>query len=229
MTSSGTWNFALTNAQIVEAAYSLCGIRRTALIAEHMVDARIHLNLLFSDWANEQPNLWEVDLVTVPLIAGQATYSVDAKTIMILDAYLSFNGAPLSNRLIFPISRSEYASYSNPTAQGVPSVYWFDRTLNQTVTLWLVPDQTSTYTLNYYRVTQIQDANLSGGETPDLPYRWLNAVVTGLAARLAKIYAPALEDKRQMDADKAWNRAATQDVENVDMVIAPMLGGYYNT
>lgn len=226
--TSGTWDFNLSNAEIVSSAYALCGIRRTALLAEHMIDARMQLNLMFSDWANEEPNLWEVDLVSVPLIAGTATYAVDAKTIMILDAYLSFNGAPLSNRLIFPISRTEYASYSNPTAQGTPSVFWFDRSApNQTVTLWFVPDQTSAYTLNYYRVSQIQDANLVGGEIPNIPYRWLNAVVAGLAARLAKIYASALEDKRGLDAEKAWNKAATQDVENVDLVVAPQLDNYF--
>lgn len=227
MSTSGTWNFGLTNAEIVTSAYALLQIRRPQLVAEHMTDARAQLNLLFASWSNQQVNLFNVDLVTVPLIAGTATYTVDPKTIMILDAYLSFNSSPLSNRLIFPISRTDYASYSNPAAQGAPSVFWFDRLLSPTITLWLVPDATSTYTLNYYRCTLNQDANLPAGETPAIPTRWLDAVVTGLAARLAKIYAPALEDKRQADADKAWNIAATNDVENVDLVLAPMVGAYY--
>jgi len=229
MTTSGTYDFNLTNAEIVASAYGLCGIRRTALLAEHMVDARIHLNLMFSSWANDQVNLFNVDLVSVPLIQGTATYNVDAKTVMVLDAYISFSGAPQSNRLIFPISRTEYASYSNPSAQGTPSVFWFDRGLTQTLTLWLVPDQTSAYTLNYWRVTQPQDANLTSGENPAVPYRWLDAVVTGLAARLSAIYAPDREDKLVIKADKAWQKAATQDVENVDLVIAPQIGNYYNT
>jgi hypothetical protein len=227
MATSGTYDFSLTNAEIVTSAYALLQIRRPALLAEHLTDARTQLNLMFSSWSNLQVNLFNVDLVTVPLVAGTATYSVDPKTIMILDAYLSFNGSPLSNRLLFPISRTEYASYSNPTAQGAPSVFWFDRLLSPTITLWLVPDQTSTFTLNYYRCTLNQDANLPAGETPAIPSRWLDAAVTGLAARLARIYAPALEDKRQADADKAWNIAAVQDTENVDLVVAPQLSGYF--
>lgn len=227
MSTSGTYNFSLTNADIVSSAYALLQIRRPSLLAEHLIDARIQLNLLLSSWSNLQVNLFNVDLISVPLIAGTTTYSIDPSTIMILDAYLSFNGAPLSNRLIFPISRTEYASYSNPTAQGVPSVFWFDRLRSPTITLWLVPDQTSAYTLNYYRCFQNQDANLQNGETPAIPYRWLDAIVTGLAARLSKIYAPALEDKREADAMKAWNIAATQDVENTDLVLAPMIGNYY--
>lgn len=227
MATSNTYDFSLTNAEIVTSAYSLLQIRRTSLLAEHMTDARIQLNLLLSSWSNLQVNLFNVDLVTEPLIAGISTYDVDPSTIMILDAYISFNDSPLSNRLIFPISRTEYAAYSNPTAEGTPSVFWFDRLRAPTITLWLVPDATATYTLNYYRCYQNQDANLPSGETPAIPYRWLDAMVTGLAARLAKIYAPALEDKREADAMKAWNVAAAQDTENVDMTISPGVDAYY--
>lgn len=228
MTSSGTWDFALTNAEIVTSAYSLCGIRRPALLAEHMTDARIQLNLMFSDWSNSQVNLWEVDLVEVPLVQGQATYNVDAKTIMILDAYIrTGSGASLNDRLIFPVSRDEYASYPNKTAQEFPSVYWLDRQINPQVTLWQVPDATGVYTLRFYRVTQMQDAKLPAGETPNIPYRWLNAAVRGLAFYLAEIYAPEKAAEREAQAIKAWNKAATQDIENVPLSIMPGVGDYY--
>lgn len=226
--TSGTWDFTLTNAEIVTTAYSLCGVRRTALLAEHMVDARIQLNLLFSDWSNAQVNLWEVSLVEVPLIQGQAVYSVAAKTIMILDAYIrSGSGASQNDRLILPVSRDEYASYTSKDTQGFSSVYWFNRQINPTITLWEVPDTSSTYTLRYYCVTQMQDANLPAGETPDIPYRWLNAVVRGLAFFLAEVYAPEKAAEREAQAIKAWNKAATQDIENVPLALMPALEGYY--
>lgn len=228
MTSSGTWDFALTNAEIVTSAYALCGIRRPSLLAEHMVDARIQLNLMFSDWSNTQVNLWEVESVQVPLVQGQATYNVDPNVIMILDAYIrTGSGDSQNDRIILPISRDDYASYTNKNTQGFSSVYWFNRQINPTVTLWEVPDATSTYTLVYYCVTQMQDANLSGGETPDIPYRWLNAVVRGLAFFLAEIYAPDKAAEREAQATKAWNKAATQDTENVPLNLIPILGGYY--
>ncbi|QPF87030.1 hypothetical protein IC762_12320 [Bradyrhizobium genosp. L] len=199
------------------------------MLAEHLADARVHLNLLFSDWSNEQPNLWCVDLVEVPLVQGTATYSVDAKTVMILDAYIrTGSGDSENDRLIMPISRDEYASYPNKDVQGYSSVFWFDRQINPTITLWEVPDATGTYLLRYYRVTQIQDANLSGGETPNIPYRWLDATVTGLSARLAAIYAPEKEDKLVLRAEKAWSKAAIQDVENTSgLYILPTVEGYY--
>jgi len=227
MTSSGTTSFAMSNASIAVAAYSRLKIRRTSLLAEHMQDAYTEFNLMQSKFSNLPVNLWTVDLVSVPLVAGTATYDVDPDTIQILDAYLSLNSSTENDRLIFPISRTEYASYPNKTAQGVPSVFWYDRLISPTITLWYVPDATSTYTLKYYRCVQIQDANFPGGETPNVPYRWLDCMVAELAHRLSRIWAPELEAVREKDAEKAWNIAATQDVENVDLNIMPQVGGYY--
>lgn len=227
MTSSGTTNFSLSNASIAVAAFSRLQIRRTSLLAEHMSDAYTETNLMLAKYANLQVNLWSVDLVSVPLIQGTATYSVDPSTIQILDAYISFNGSAENDRLIFPVSRTEYASYPNKTAQGTPSVFWYDRLISPTVTLWYVPDATSAYTLNYYRCTQLQDANLPGGETPNVPYRWLDCMVAELAYRLSRNWKPELEAVRKVDAQDAWNIAATQDVENVELTIAPGIDSYF--
>jgi len=151
MTSSGTYNFGVSNASIAEQAFSRIQIRHPAILAEHLSDAYLELNLMLaSKFSNLEPNLWKVDLVSVPLIQGTATYAVEAKTTNILDAYISYNNSTTSNRLIFPISRTEYASYPNPATQGVPSVFWYDKLINPTITLWLVPDQSATYTRNYY-------------------------------------------------------------------------------
>lgn len=228
MATSGTFSFSLSNASLATAAFSRIGIRRTQLLAEHMQDAYTESNLMLSKYSNLPINLWTVELVSVPLIQGTASYSVDASTLNILDAYLSFSGAPLSNRLIFPISRSEYAAYSNPTAQGTPSVFWYDKLINPSITLWLVPDQTSAYTLNYYRTRQIQDSNLTGGQTPEVPYQWLDCMVAELSHRLARIWKPELEAQRKIDAKEAWDIAATENVEDVDMYVMPQIGGYYS-
>jgi len=49
----------------------------------------------------------------------------------------------------------------------------------------------------------------------------------GLAYRLARIYAPALEDKRKTDYMEAWQIAADSDLENTPVRIIPRLSGYY--
>lgn len=230
MTSSGTYNFYPSIGEIVLAAYSRCSVRRTSLLAEHMTDARFETNDMLSEWSNRQVNLWTVDLVTEVLTPEVATYAVDPSTVMILDAYISTEtGTSSRDRIISPVSRTEYASFSDKVTPGTPTVFWFDRLISPTITLWQPPDDALVYTLKYYRCRQVQDSNLPGGETPEIPYRWINAFSTGLTARLAETYKPEIADRWAVKAERAFNIAATQDVENVALNIIPSLNGYFTT
>ena len=192
-------------------------------------------NMLCSNWSNRGVNLWAVDLVTVPLVQGQASYDVDLNTVMILDAYMQTDnggGAPI-DRIIMPVSRTEYASYPNKEQEGFTTTFWFDRLIGTvtpnkpTVTLWPVPDGSSAQYLKYYRVRQIQDAALQNGVQVEIPYLWMDAFAYGLAARLAVIWAP---DKMQLLkplADEAYNIAAEQNIEQAQQYISPQIGGYF--
>ena len=228
MTTSGTYSFNPSLGEVVLNAFARCGIRRTALLQEHMEDARFEANLMFSDWSNKGVNLWKVDNVSVPLIQGVTTYSVDANTVMILDAVIrTGTGQSQFDRVIMPISRSEYSQTPNKNLQAPPTVFWFDRLIQPTVTVWPVPDQSNYYTLNYYRVIQVQDAELPNGQTLDIPYRWMDAMCAGLAARMSAIYAPDRLPVLEAKAAQAYTTASTQDTENVPLYVMPGLSGYY--
>jgi hypothetical protein len=235
MATSGTYTFNPSLGEITLYAYNLIGVRNTALLQEHMEAARMAANMLCSNWSNRGVNLWAVDLVTVALVQGQASYDVDLNTVMILDAYMEIdngNGAPI-DRIIMPVSRTEYASYPNKEQQGFTTTFWFDRLIGTvspnkpTVTLWPVPDGSSAQNLKYYRVRQVQDAALQNGTQVEIPYLWMDAFAYGLAARLAVIWAP---DKMQLLkplADEAYNVAAEQNIEQAQQYISPQIGGYF--
>lgn len=229
MTTSNTYNFNPSLGEIVIYAFNMCGLRGTSLVQEHFESARMAANMLLSRFSNQGVNLWAVDLVTTPLVTGQSTYSVDPNTVMILDAYVVNSGSGANtDRIILPISRTEYASYPNKTQQGFPTVYWFDRLLSPTVTVWPVPNTSQgPTTLKYYRVRQIQDSALTDGQTVEIPYRWMEAFATGLAARLALIWAPQIAAGLKQIADESYGIAATQDTEYVQMYISPMVNGYW--
>jgi len=236
MTSSGTYAFNPSLGEVVLNAFARCGVRRTALVQEHMQDARFEANLMFSEWSNRGVNLWKVDLQEIPLVEGVSTYYADtgntaedaARTVMVLDAYISVGtGQSAFDRVIMPISRSEYSQTPNKNLQSPPTVFWFDRLINPTITVWPVPDQSNYYTLKFYRVIQVQDAELSNGQTLDIPYRWMDAACSGLAARLAIIYAPDRSQILEAKAAQAYEIAATQDTENVPLYIMPGLSGYF--
>jgi len=229
MTTSGTYLFNPSLGEIVLYAFNLCGLRNASLLQEHMQSARMASNMILSRFSNQGVNLWKVDLVTVPLVTGQATYSVDAKTVVILDAYVTNDQTGENiDRIIMPISRTEYASYPNKEQQGFPTVFWFDRLLSPTVTLWPVPNvDNGPSTLSYYRVTQIQDANLQNGLTVDIPYLWMEAFAYALATRLAQIWAPDKVALLKPFADEAYQIAADQNIEISSQYISPMVSGYF--
>jgi len=228
MATSGTYAYNPGLGELTLYAYNLIGIRNTAVLQEHMEASRMAANMLLSRWANQGVNLWAVDLITTPLVAGQKTYAVDSNTVVMLDAYIeTVNGSsqPI-DRLILPISRTEYASYPNKDQQGFTTTYWFDRLLSPTVTLWRVPDGTTT-SLKYYRVRQIQDANLTSNQNVEIPYLWLEAFAYGLAQRLAVIWAPDKVAILKPMADEAYQIAADQNVETAQQYISPMISGYF--
>lgn len=229
MSSSGQYDYSISNGEVVLNAFSRIKVYPSELLQHHMMMARQELNLLLAEAANKQVNLWKVDLVTVPLVNGQTTYPVDPRTVMILDAWITQGiGSNIVDLFITPVSRTEYASFSNKATPGRPTCFWFDRLISPTITLWPVPDQNSTYTLSYYRCIQMQDANLAGGETPDLPYLWLDWFCAGISHRLARHFADSeMEKMRKADALEAWTIAAAQNTENVPLTLAPGISQYY--
>jgi len=238
MATSGTYNYNPSLGELTLYAYNLIGIRNTSVLQEHMEASRMATNMMLARWSNQGVNLWAVDLVTTPLVTGQSVYSVDPSTVMILDAYIQTNSSgALTDRIILPISRTEYASYPNKSQQGFPTVFWFDRLISDarstgsagpSVTIWPVPNTTQgPTTLKYYRVRQIQDSNLQGGQTVEIPYLWLEAFAYGLALRLAQIWNPNAVALLKPMADEAYQIAADQNVEQAQQYISPMVSGYY--
>lgn len=229
MVSSGTTAFNPSSGEIILYAFGLCGIRRAEITQEHLTDARMAANLLLAEWDNATPNLWKVELVETALSQGIATYDVDPSTVMILDAYIRMNEGDEDqyDRIIWPISRTDYASYPDKLVQAPPTTFWFDRLLAPTITLWQVPDENGPYTLVYYAVTQVFDAALGAGQTLDLPVWWMNAFAYGLASNLADSYAPDRGDGLAAKAAKALQKALDQNVENVPLTIAPALSEFF--
>jgi hypothetical protein len=229
MATTGTYDFNPGLGEITIYAYMNIGIRPSSLLQEHMETSRMAANMMLARWANQGVNLWAVDLIEVPVIEGVATYAVDDNTVVMLDAYARYNDGTSQpiDRPLMPISRTEYASYSNKTVQGTPTVYWFDRTISPTFTVWPVPDGQSTQVIRYYRVRRIQDASLAGNTQVEVPYLWLEAFADGLSYRLARIWNPQIAVALKAQADESYKIAADQNIETSNVYISPMIGGYF--
>lgn len=190
-----------------------------------MENAWMESNLLQASWGADGITWWTVELVTQALTQGTGTYTVPSDVVSVLDVYIS-NGS--SNRLIFPFSRTDYASLANPDSEGFPTTFWWNRVIPSTITLWPVPDNNATYTMSYYVYKQIDDATIRQAGNAQVPYFWLDAYTAELAYRLSRHHAPALEQVRKIDAAEAYARACKQ-VETEAIYITPGLSGYYRS
>lgn len=234
MTTSGTYNYNPSLGELTLYAFNLCGIRNTEIVQEHMESARMAANLLLGRWSSQGVNLWMVNQKTIPLTQGVSTYNFSdygiTNNIVMLDTYIQTvdSSGNSTDRLILPISRTEYASYPNKAQQGFPTTYWQDRLISSTVTLWPVPDGSET-SLVFYQVCQIDDANFTSGQTVNVPVYFLEAFAYGLAQRLATIWSPDKAVGLKAVADEAYQIAAMQNVETAAFYISPSLSGYYRT
>ena len=183
--TSGSYDFQPSMGEEVLYAFGLCGIRNTALTQQHFETARMATNLMMGRWPSDGANLWQVQLGSFPLVQGCATYQLPSNFIVLLDGYYTLNtGAAEIDRIMLPVSRSEYASYPNKQQQGAPTVFWVDRLLSPVVKLWPTPDGQQAC-FKYYYLRQTQDSVLQGGLQTELPIYAREAYVLGLAYRLA--------------------------------------------
>lgn len=229
MTTSGTYEFNPAASDTFMAAFALCGLRRTQVVMEHIADASFQASLLMVDFSNRNPNQWALETQSITLVPGQETYSLTPRTISVAVAYIeTTTGTTTTGRVLGRISASEYASMPNKQRQGFPSSFVLTLTTpNPTLTLYLVPNSSFTYTLRLQTFRQMQDINVADGQTLDAPYRFLDAFTFGLAARLALIYAPDRFQVLDGQYEKKFAFASEQDQESVNLYISPGLAGYF--
>jgi len=97
MTSSGTYTFNPSIAELVLESFDRIGKRPVDLTPEHLQSARMSVNLELQTWSAKGINLWTVDLHDpIVLIPGISEYILDPETISVLDTYIrvEYGGQP---------------------------------------------------------------------------------------------------------------------------------------
>jgi hypothetical protein len=230
-TVSGTSSFNLDLNNLVEEAFERCGSElRTGY---DLRTARRSLNLLTIEWANRGINLWTIEQGTIPLVQGQITYDLPADTIDLLDQVVrTGTGQNQTDINITRISESTYITIPNKNAQGRPIQLWINRQSGAAyptgvkfpqVNIWPVPEQSDYYTLVYYRLRRIQDAGEGGTHTQDIPFRFLPAMVAGLAYHMSLKIPEAMPRIEMLKTiyEQEFQLAADEDREKASLRLAP--------
>ena len=224
MATSGVTTFNLDLSEIVEEAFERCGAElRTGY---DLKTARRSMNLMFADWANRGINLWTVEQGSINLVQGTATYDLPDSTVDLLEHVIRTGAGNVSTQADLTITRisvSTYSSIPNKLTQARPIQIYINRQApTPNVTVWPTPDGSQTYQLVYWRLRRIQDAG-DGSNTMDVPFRFIPAMVSGLAYYLAIKLPNAMNRleilKAQYDTD--WDFASTEDREKAAVRFVP--------
>lgn len=228
MATSSTYNWLPSAGSMALQAFARAGLKRTELTAQHMADAESESNFVMVELSNKIPNLWTSEVYSETLVAGTTSYTLPTRIVDIQIAYISttYSGVT-TDRVIMPMSTTEYASIANKANQAPPSTYWFDRQITPVIYMWPVPDASATYVLKLRCLSQFQDTQLKNGTDVEVPYRALDAFTWALSARLAAIYAPERAEALDARAERAMAIMMKEDVENAPVRIVPGIASYY--
>jgi hypothetical protein len=223
MTTSGTAVFNLDVSDLIEESFERCG--QELRTGYELKTARRSLNLLTVEWANRGINLWTIEQGEIPMVTGQATYDIPADTIDLLDMVVrTGSGQNQTDINISRISEPTYSTIPNKNALGRPIQVWIQRLRdNPKISVWPTPNEPgSQYTFVYWRLRRIQDASGST-QTMDIPFRFLNCMVAGLAYYLSMKLPvdPGRRAELKMDYEQQLQMAQDEDREKAPIRFVP--------
>lgn len=152
--------------------------------ADDVLKVRRGMRLLLERWAAEGYNTWRIRSTSVMTLGG-AQVGLPAEVDDVIDVNSvrgSGSEAPMQR-----ITATQYAQLANKLTDGEPSQYFLRRDV-EAPQLFIYPTGASTLTVWY--VQRPADFERYSNSTDDVPGRWLEALVTGLALDLARKRPP---------------------------------------
>lgn len=241
---SGTYAFNIPNSGIVVEAFDRCGFRPTELDRHQLLSARQSLNLENLELSNIGFNFWKETSGTINLVSSPVTavYTLPTNLVTLTEVYYSqidgYGPGQNSDRIMVPITRTQYAMIPNKLTPGIPTQYWFQMLATPQVTIWQPPlTGAPTYVVSWYGLQQIADANIQSAEFPDVVYRGLEALCAKLAVRLWEKFGldksagnvglwQAKMASLEKRADAAFTNLESRDQEPGPILMQPNVASY---
>jgi len=150
-----------------------------------------------------------ITLDTIVGLAGSGFMRLDSE-----DIYYTYVSGNVLGGVYRAQNNTTAASHTDGTAVFVPQL--------PAVTVWPTPDNSTTYQFVYWRLRRVQDAG-AGVEVADMNFRFLPALVAGLAYHIA-VKVPELMPRIQMLKqiyDETFETAAGEDREKATLRFVP--------
>ena len=140
----------------------------------------------------------------------------EGATLNIQEIYFNNN---VLDTTISSISRDEYLKFPQKNIKGRPSVYYFDKTITPSISLW--PSPAASYNaVSYSYKKMMQDVGLYTN-TIEIPSRFYPALTAALSFKLSLKFNNQLSDMLMAEYQNSFNLATIEDSENVNITIRP--------
>ena len=215
MAVSGSTDFNLDAAEVIQEAYERCGLQETS--GKDLRTAVRSMNLLMAEWANRGLNLWTVTLGTQSTTASDKDYALNANIVDVLE--VSVRDADDTDVTLSRISRADYEMLPSKDSEGKPSQFYFERTTTPTLYVYPTPDL-STYTIRYYYLKRLDDIDLPTDD-PNVPFRFLPCLSAGMAYYIAMKKAPQMMPNLKQVYEEEFKRAMDEDRDRASFSAVP--------
>lgn len=207
MATSGTTSFSVTRNDIIFASLRLLGVLEEGATPNPTAieNASLVLNMMIKDWMTDGIKLWTTTEITLPLVAGQTSYSIGSentndlitnKPLRLIQAFLrNLSVDPFIDMPMTLISEQEYNILGSKFSEGAINSVYYKPYVNHGIAKVFLTPNTSTAT-NYELHLNVQRPieDISGAnQTFDFPSEWYQSLRWGLASELASEYGLTTE------------------------------------
>ena len=219
--------------QIINRSHRLIGVTASgeSLTVSETADALADLNSMLDSWMNDKLMAYSLQNITVPLVAGTASYTIGASGATVTaTAPVSIESAFVrKSNLDYPITFIDQDQYNNIVAKtstsDIPEYLYFNGTSpNATIQLYPVPNAVN----NLYLTVQTPYAPFAAAtDTFSMPNGYEDAVAYNLAIRRWAEF-PAIPLNPVVAKLATESLAAIKRVNNRPMVQTTQLAGMFN-
>lgn len=200
--------FSVANA--IEEAFERVGIDPAAIETRLLASARRSIRLMLDSWNTDGVLFWKVlNNNTHTVSVGEGSFVLQDGSIDVLEARVRRNS--IDTPMLAISIQDFYALPDRLLSRGMPDRYWVQR--NQTgvgaPTLQFYPKaENATDIIAYNSLLYFNDASALSGAV-EVPSRWNQAFVSGLAYHLAEKHAPSrLTEKKAIYGGPGESRGA---------------------
>lgn len=182
MAVSGSFDFAITGDQLIEAALrkARCISDGDSASANQLTYYRQALNLICKELVSENVGLFTIEKYPKSLVANDASFALPTKYVDILSAYVNYNSIDTPVNIL---TKNKYHSIPQKTMTGVPDNIMLDFTGTPTVYLYPVSNVSCTLNLVVYRLIDDFDESTNN---PGMPVKWYMYLLYALTTYIAE-------------------------------------------